>query len=82
VKRSCLILFGTAASAIALALPGIARAETGDGWTWTDGAAVTDGWTWTDGAAVTDGWTWSDGAAAPDGWTWDGAAEQAPPAGG
>jgi hypothetical protein len=76
VKRSCLILFGTAASAIALALPGIARAETGDGWTWTDG------WTWSDGAAVTDGWTWSDGAAAPDGWTWDGAAEQAPPAGG
>ena len=62
VKRSCLILICSAASALALALPGIARAEGTDGWTWNDGAAAADGWTWTDSSASPDGWTWTDSA--------------------
>ena len=59
VKRSCLILLGTAATAVTLALPGIARAGfSTDGWSWgNDSAAAvaapghnlsTDGWSWGD----------------------------------
>jgi hypothetical protein len=59
VRRSCLILCGTAASVVALALPGLARADEGtEGWSWNDGAALVadngahspspDGWSWGD----------------------------------
>jgi hypothetical protein len=56
LKRSCLILFGTAAAVVVLALPGVARA----GWSWNEsGSASADGWTWSgDSAASTDGWSW------------------------
>jgi hypothetical protein len=58
---------GTAATAVALAVPGVANA----GWSWNDGAQVTpDGWSWTgDSATSTDGWSWGgDGTdAAPAG---------------
>jgi hypothetical protein len=61
VKRSFKILFGTAALVVALAAPGVARAdESADGWTWTDNSASVDGWSW-DGENI---------APAPDGWTW------------
>jgi hypothetical protein len=61
VKRSFKILFGTAALVVALAAPGVARAdESSDGWTWTDNSASVDGWSW-DGENI---------APAPDGWTW------------
>jgi hypothetical protein len=85
VRRSWNILCGTAALVVALALPGIARAdESTDGWTWNDGAAATDGWTWNDAAAsdpapatgepAPDGWTWADTDAPPS----DSASEPAP----
>jgi hypothetical protein len=61
VKRSFKILFGTAALVVALAAPGVARAdESTEGWTWTDNSASVDGWSW-DGENT---------APAPDGWTW------------
>ena len=61
MKRSFKILFGTAALVVALAAPGVARAdESTDGWTWTDNSASVDGWSW-DGEDI---------APAPDGWTW------------
>ena len=70
MKRSFNILFGTAALVVALAAPGVARAE---GWTWTDNSASVDGWSWNEESApAPDGWSW-DGEArapAPDGWTW------------
>jgi hypothetical protein len=59
VKRSCLILCSTAVSAVALALPGFARAESTDGWSWNgESAAIVDsgvGYT-----ASVDGWSWGD----------------------
>jgi hypothetical protein len=59
VKRSCLILCGTAATVVALALPGLARADQSiDGWSWNDGAAAVS-----DSGANTpmpDGWSWGD----------------------
>ena len=62
MKRSCNILFGTAALVVALAAPGVARAdESSDGWSWTDNSASVDGWSW-DGENAP--------APAPDGWTW------------
>jgi len=58
VKRSCLILLGTAATAVTLALPSIAGVGfSTDGWSWGEGAAAvaapghnlsTDGWSWGD----------------------------------
>jgi hypothetical protein len=57
MKRSFLILFGTAASVAALALPGLARAD-----------GMTDGWSWNEGAAAI-----ADSGAknfSPDGWSW------------
>ena len=69
VKRSCLILFGTAATAVTLALPGVARADSStDGWSWGEapaaasvadqGPAASD--TATSGNPSTDGWSWGD----------------------
>jgi hypothetical protein len=72
VKRSCLILCGTAASVVALALPGVGLADSTDGWSWSG----TDGWSWTGESSnpSPDGWSWGDGEAAiqppPDGWSW------------
>ena len=61
MTRSFKILFGTAALVVALAAPGVARAD-----------ASSDGWTWTDNSASVDGWSWGgeETAPAPDGWTW------------
>ena len=70
MKRSCLILLSSAASAIALAVPGVAQA----GWTWSDGAAGVDGWTWSDSAAQP---TAATADPSPDGWSW-GEADAAP----
>jgi hypothetical protein len=62
VKKAWNILLGTAALVVALAAPGVARAD-----------ESTDGWTWTDNGASVDGWSWSDAespAPQPDGWSW------------
>ena len=65
MKRSCLILCSSAASVLALALPGVGLAdESTDGWSWNDGAAATtDGWTWTGDSSNPSpaGWSWGDG---------------------
>jgi hypothetical protein len=69
---------------VALALPGMARAdESTDGWTW-DEAAVTqsepapDGWTW-DSESTQPSPDPAPADPSPDGWTWD---EETVPAGG
>jgi hypothetical protein len=59
VKRSCLILCSTAASVVVLALPGLARAESTDGWSWNDGAAAVANSS-AGGNASVDGWSWGD----------------------
>ena len=85
VKRSCLILCSSAATVLALALPGVGLADSStDGWSWTG----TDGWSWT-GESTTpapDGWSWGGGEAAtadpapaPDGWSWGGDSPEAAP---
>jgi hypothetical protein len=79
LKRSYLIVCGTAASVLALALPGVGLADSTDGWSWSG----TDGWSWTGESRnpSPDGWSWGDGEAAiqpaPDGWSWG---EEAAPA--
>jgi hypothetical protein len=89
LKRSCLIFCSSAASALALALPGVGLADSStDGWSWNGGS--TDGWSWTGESSdpSPDGWSWGDGEAAvgpdpaagqpaPDGWSW-GEADAAP----
>jgi hypothetical protein len=62
LKRSCNILLGTAALVVALAAPGIARAdESSDGWSWGDNSVSVDGWSWSDESApAPDGWTWTE----------------------
>ena len=85
MKRSCLILCSSAATVLALALPGVGLADSStDGWSWTG----TDGWSWT-GESTTpapDGWSWGGGEAAtadpapaPDGWSWGGDSPEAAP---
>jgi hypothetical protein len=69
VKRSCIIV-ATAVAALALAVPGVARA----GWSWNEGAPAPDGWSWGEDAAPT---TDSSTAPAPDGWSWGGESTQA-----
>jgi hypothetical protein len=81
VKRSCLIL-ASAVSVIALAAPGIARAEASEGWSWSEATPVaeTSGWSWggAEGAEPaptadpppsegTDGWSWGETAAPSEG---------------
>jgi hypothetical protein len=64
VKRSCIIV-STAVAALALAVPGVARA----GWSWGDDAAPT---TDSSTAPAPDGWSWGGEStqARQDGWTW------------
>ena len=66
VRRSCLILC-SAASVVALAFAGVARAEDStDGWSWSDGAAAADTSSSTGDSAATAT------EPSPDGWSWDG----------
>ena len=67
MKKSCLILFGTAATAVTLALPGVARADSSiDGWSWGEtSAAVSDQGAVASDPAISgnpsiDGWSWGD----------------------
>jgi hypothetical protein len=74
VTRSFKFLFAIAALVVALAAPGVARADdSSDGWTWTENSASVDGWSWNEESAPAPaGWSWDgeDRAPAPDGWTW------------
>jgi hypothetical protein len=58
VKRSCLIVLGTAATVVTLALPGVVRAHfSTDGWSWNDSAAAASA---SGGNLSIDGWSWGD----------------------
>lgn len=58
MKRSCLILLGTAATAVTLALPSIARADfSTDGWSWGESATAVSA---PGGNLSIDGWSWGD----------------------
>lgn len=66
MKRLCIIV-ATAALALPLAAPGVARA----GWSWGDNSppSVDSGTP----APAADGWSWGGESIqpAPDGWTWN-----------
>jgi hypothetical protein len=70
-------LLGLVALVLALALPGIARADGyTDGWTWDESAAPSSEGAPAPADPAPDGWTWDAEVAPapePDGWTWDAA---------